>query len=115
MKYIYNSTWTENDIFEVAKELEGMYLKDVDLKGWLTNTANKGKIGNMIQSDFFGIPANSNKKADFHDIELKATPILSTRSGLSSKERLVISMINYMEDYKHTFYESSVYIKSKKF
>src|SRR5699024_1189133 len=77
---------------------------------------DKGSIGNMIQSDFFGIPANSIKGADFehHNIELKVTPILKKkRAGYSSKERLVLGMINYMKDYKIPFEKSIVNKKAR--
>lgn len=70
----------------------------------------------MIQSDFFGIPANSIKGADFehHHIELKVTPILKNKKvGYSSKERLVLGMINYMEDYQIPFEESIVNKKAQ--
>nr|WP_257148069.1 MutH/Sau3AI family endonuclease [Bacillus cereus] len=57
------------------------------------------------------MPANSIKGADFehHHIELKVTPILKKKTiGYSSKERLVLGMINYMEDYYIPFEENIV-------
>ncbi|MGQ7158200.1 MutH/Sau3AI family endonuclease, partial [Escherichia coli] len=60
--------------------------------------------------------ANSIKGADFeyHHIELKVTPILKkVKAGYSSKERLVLGMINYMEDYKIPFEESIVNKKAQ--
>ncbi|AIW84340.1 DNA mismatch repair enzyme MutH, Type II restriction endonuclease [Bacillus mycoides] len=116
MSYIYSESWTEQQIFDVAEELVGKRLGDLDKSGWLKKKKDKGNIGNMIQSDFFGIPANSIKGADFehHHIELKVTPILKKKTvGYSSKERLVLGMINYMEDYRIPFEESIVNKKAQ--
>lgn len=114
--YKYDETWTEEKIYEVAKHLEGKTLGQLDKSGWLDKKKqDKGAIGNMIQSDFFGIPANSIKGPDFiyHDVELKVTPVLKNSKGFSSKERLVLGMINYMEDYKIPFEKSIVFHKAK--
>lgn len=117
-RYQYCEEWTEEYLFSISKELEGKRLGEVDLSGSLSNISNKGTIGNMIQHDFFGIPANSDSSADFfhHNIELKVTPIKKIKGGLySSKERLVLSMINYMKAYKEPeFLSSHVYEKTKK-
>lgn len=116
MSYLYSESWTEQQIFDVAEELVGKKLGDLDKSGWLKKKKDKGNIGNMIQSDFFGIPANSIKGADFehHHIELKVTPILKkVKAGYSSKERLVLGMINYMEDYQIPFEESIVNKKAQ--
>ncbi|WP_312471212.1 Sau3AI family type II restriction endonuclease [Neobacillus sp.] len=116
MSYIYSDSWTEQQIFDVAEELVGKKLGDLDKSGWLKKKKDKGCIGNMIQADFFGIPANSIKGSDFvhHHIELKVTPILKKKKvGFSSKERLVLGMINYMEDYKIPFEESVVNKKAQ--
>lgn len=81
MFYNYSESWTEQQIFDAAKELIGMKLGELDKTGWLRRKKDKGSIGNMIQSDFFGIPANSIKGPDFeyHNIELKVTPILKRK------------------------------------
>jgi DNA mismatch repair protein MutH len=116
MSYVYSESWTEQQIFDLAKELEGKKLGDLDKSGWLKKKKDKGSIGNIIQSDYFGIPANSIKGADFehHHIELKVTPILKKkRVGYSSKERLLLGMINYMEDYQIPFEESIVNKKAQ--
>jgi DNA mismatch repair protein MutH len=116
MSYVYSESWTEQQIFDLAKELEGKKLGDLDKSGWLKKKKDKGSIGNIIQSDYFGIPANSIKGADFehHHIELKVTPILKKkRVGYSSKERLLLGMINYMEDCQIPFEESIVNKKAQ--
>ncbi|MEH6944740.1 Sau3AI family type II restriction endonuclease [Bacillus sp. JJ722] len=116
MSYIYSESWTEQQIFDTAEELVGKKLGDLDKSGWLKRKKDKGSIGNMIQSDFFGIPANSIKGADFehHHIELKVTPILKKKKvGYSSKERLVLGMINYTEDHQIPFEKSIVNKKAQ--
>ncbi|WP_133620961.1 Sau3AI family type II restriction endonuclease [Paenilisteria rocourtiae] len=116
MTYNYTEEWSREKIFEVADELVGKTLGEIDKSGWLEKKANKGKIGNMIQSDFFGIPANSISGPDFihHGIELKVTPVLEkSMRDYTSKERLVLSMINYENDYKIPFEESVVNKKAK--
>lgn len=116
MGYQYNEYWTVEEIFSKAEELEGKMMSDIDKSGWLINGGNKGRIGNMIQEDFFGIKANSLRESDFvhHDIELKVTPVLKNGKGYSSKERLVLGMINYQNDYKIAFNESLPMKKTKK-
>lgn len=114
--YNYSKDWSVSDILEASKEIEGKSLSQIDLSGWLSNGGNKGRIGNMIQEDYFGIPANSDRGADFihHGIELKVTPVKKLkRSGFSSKERLVLGMINYMNDYNITFKNSLPNKKTK--
>lgn len=116
MAYIYDESWTEEEIFARAEELEGMKLGDLDKSGWLNDGRNKGRVGNMIQQDFFGIAPNSDKNPDFiyHGIELKATPVLKHKSkGFSSKERLVLSMINYEKDHSTKYLNSDIFKKTK--
>ncbi|MED4040358.1 Sau3AI family type II restriction endonuclease [Niallia taxi] len=116
MSYMYSETWTEQKIFDVAEELVGKRLGELDKSGWLKKKKDKGNIGNMIQSDFFGIPANSIKGADFghHHIELKVTPILKKpKAGYTSKERLVLGMINYKKDHLIPYEKSIVNEKAQ--
>lgn len=116
MVYKYNQYWSEEQIFTTARELEGQKLGDIDKSGWLDKGTNKGRIGNMIQEDFFGIKANSSRESDFvhHDIELKVTPVLKNNNGYTSKERLVLGMINYLNDYRISFNESLPMKKTKR-
>ena len=62
----------------------------------------KGVLGNLIEECYFGYKANSSTSADFEEagVELKVTPYKKTIKGYKAKERLVITMINYMEDFK---------------
>ena len=115
--YLYSEDWSISDILEASEKLEGKSLGELDQSDWLQNGGNKGRIGNMIQSDYFGIPANSDRGADFnyHGIELKVTPVKKAKKGklYSSKERLVLGMINYMNDYEIDFKDSLPNKKTK--
>lgn len=73
------------------------------------NKKYKGGIGNLIEECWFGYRANSDAEADFSKagVELKVTPYLKNKRGFRAKERLVLTMINYMEvvkekDFKHS-------------
>jgi DNA mismatch repair protein MutH len=77
---------------------------------------NKGGFGLVIEEDGFGYAANSDAAPDFRTahIELKVTPYKKNKNGsFSSKERLVLNIINYMNEYKYTFYTSSFWKKNE--
>ena len=74
----------------------------------------KGSLGQLVEKYFFGYDINSNQEADFHEagLELKCTPLKElAKKTLAIKERLVLTMIDYDNDYKKKFEESRVYIK----
>jgi DNA mismatch repair protein MutH len=71
----------------------------------------------MIEEEVFGYHNNSNPEPDFFDAktELKFTPIKKNNNGtFSAKERLVLNIINYMEEYKKDFYSSSFWMKNQR-
>ena len=73
---------------------------------------NKASFGYAIEEGAFNYQRNSKSEADFRNenIELKVTPYKRNKNGsFSSKERLVLNIINYMEEYKKTFEESSLW------
>lgn len=118
--FTYSNSLSEQELLEHAKRLEGLKLKDIgsvdEVDKWLTKKANKGAIGNVIQVCYFGIPANSLKEADFnhHNLELKVTPIKKNKNKtFSSKERLVLNIINYMTDSEYSFEKSPLLHKTK--
>lgn len=78
---------------------------------------NKGGLGGFVEENIFGYANNSDDEPDFIDagIELKVTPIKENQNGtISSKERLVLNMINYKKEANATFKTSSFYHKNKK-
>src|SRR5699024_1210778 len=99
-----------------SMEAEGEYLKDLDNKN-LIKSVNKSIVGAVIEQSFFGYKANSKAEADFADIgvELKTTGIIKQKRGaLAAKERLVLNIINYMDEVNRSFLTSSVWTKNNK-
>ncbi len=77
---------------------------------------NKGGIGQIVETLLFGIENNGESEPDFMPahIELKVTPYKEISKGqLSAKERLVLNIINYENEYKNTFESSHFYFKNK--
>ena len=74
----------------------------------------KGSLGQLVQKYYFGYDINYNQEADFNEagLELKCTPLKElAKKTLAIKERLVLTMIDYDNDYKKSFEESHVYLK----
>lgn len=82
---------------------------------YYNNPRSKGSLGQLIEKHFFFYDINSKSEADFNEagVELKVTPYTIKSNGdLRAKERLVLTIINYMKDYKEEdFLESHVYEK----
>ena len=78
---------------------------------------NKGGFGGFVEEKIFGYKANSDDNPDFikAGIELKVTPVKKNQNGtMSSKERLVLNMINYQSEALATFTTSSFFKKNRK-
>ena len=81
------------------------------------NGRNKGGLGGFVEENIFYYSANSDDNPDFIDagIELKVTPIKKNQDGsISSKERLVLNMINYKSEAEKDFKTSSFYRKNRR-
>ena len=79
------------------------------------NYPNKGGLGQMVEQFLFGIQTNSDSEPDFMPagIELKVTPYRKLKDGqLSAKERLVLNIIDYMNEYKNEFMTSHFWFKN---
>ena len=124
----YNKSSKESiEIF--ARELLNKNLINVlgeDLNYRLNNKKSKGRLGQIVEENYFGYQINSNKEADFKEagLELKVAPlkqikpknsstILREKSGLSAKERLVLSIINFNEVYNEQWENNSLFDKCK--
>ena len=90
----------KKDILRFAKELKGKTLGE-----WMPEregqhpTHRKGKFGQAIEEAVFGILPNSDPAPDLEEagVEIKTTPIIERkRVGKVPKERLVLSIIDYM-------------------
>ena len=78
---------------------------------------SKGRYGNYIEKYFYGYNPNSEAQADFDKIgvELKVTPFkVNKNQTLSAKERLVLTIINYMEENLDDFYGTHMWEKCQK-
>ena len=76
---------------------------------------NKGGLGQLVEQYLFGIQNNSESEPDFMPagIELKVTPYKRIKGGkLSAKERLVLNIINYMDEWKNDFKDSHFWFKN---
>lgn len=108
---------TEEQVLLRAKEAEGKSFYEIDKTGRLKTSKNKGGLGQIIEESLFEYEINNNAKPDFENlgIELKVTPIkINKNKTISSKERLVLNIINYVEEYDKTFFTSSFWLKNQK-
>ena len=107
---------SEAEILEITKKAMHKTFGDFGLDENY-NGRNKGGLGGFVEENIFKYAANSDDNPDFIDagIELKVTPIKRNNDGsLSSKERLVLNMINYKSEALATFKTSSFYKKNKR-
>ena len=100
-------------ILAYAKQLEGHTLREEcpGLEHVDDPHRRRGSFGNAVEQYFFHYEINSDPNADFAEVgtELKTTPLKQLKDGsLSAKERLVISMINYMSVVDETWETSSL-------
>ena len=76
----------------------------------------KGGVGQMVEESVFEYSVNSNSEPDIPNlgIEIKTTPVIKKQNGeLKAKERLVLGIINYMEENLDSFYDSHFWYKNK--
>src|SRR5699024_4257900 len=100
-----------------AYAAEGKTFGEIDLTNRLANKRAKGGLGQVVEESYFGYEINSSSKPDFEylNIELKVTPFKHNKNGtLSAKERLVLNIINYMEEIDYEFFDSSFWRKNQK-
>ena len=124
----------KESIYEYAKKLQGKTFKDIcnedkyflteivrevtaeEYKASYENKSRKGGLGEIVEERYFHYKADNISEADFPEVEveLKVTPYKINRNGsVSAKERLIISMINYMNIIDMDFYNSNAWEKLK--
>ena len=124
----------KESIYNYAQKLKGKTFKDIcdQDRYFLTevvkevseeeyrisyeNKDRKGALGEIIEERYFNYKADNISKADFPEagVELKVTPYKINKNGsVSAKERLIISMINYMKIIDMDFYNSNAWEKLK--
>lgn len=115
MSKIYN---TKEEVFNDALLFMNKHLRDVmdfdsikivEQKLEEQGSSRKGYLGNLVEQYVFDQEVNNRHEADFKiaGVELKTTPVKEHRTkGYVAKERLVFSMIDYvnvvMEDWEHS-------------
>lgn len=88
-------------LLEFARGLSGKTLAEVvDMSKVTENTRNKGDLGKMVEKYYYEITTDDTSHLpDFPEagVELKTTGVLKRRdNSYKAKERLVLTMINYM-------------------
>jgi DNA mismatch repair protein MutH len=110
----------KKSILEYAKQLEDKSVAEVydidELVSRQTKKSNKGGFGEFIEQYYFGLELNNKKEADFPeaDVELKTTGLVKNSRGISVKERLVLSMIDYNEIVRESWDSNSLLRKVNK-
>ena len=111
---------TEAELLEYTSNIIGKTFKEIDSENLLEGaslTKAKGLLGHIVETGFYKYPRNSDSRADFEelDIELKVTGYVKNKNGrLRTKERLVLSKIDYNKIINETFENSHVLGKCKK-
>ncbi|WP_242256108.1 Sau3AI family type II restriction endonuclease [Bacillus cereus group sp. BfR-BA-01379] len=108
---------TLDELMLKAKKAEGHKFSDIDSTNKLTTANSKGELGQLVKEGFFGYESASDADINFTNlgVKLKVTPFKHNKNGsLSAKERLVLNIINYMEEVNTSFEESSFWEKNKK-
>lgn len=109
----FSKTKKHNDI----KEISNYIMEDTVPYGNSDQKQNKSYFGHIFETNVYDYDINSTSAPDFEKagIELKVTPYKKNKNNtLSAKERLVLNIINYMEEYKNTFYTSHFWYKNNK-
>ena len=94
-------------------------IHDVPLKekGKLVSGRTRGSLGTIIEKYYYGIEPENDGTPDFPEagVELKTTPIKKSAKGeYKAKERLVLGMINYIEESTRDFSSSTYFKKNQK-
>lgn len=119
----YNS-YDKISIEKYARKLLNKSLNDLLGEGFIhrfNSTKSKGRLGQVVEEEYFGYKINSKQEADFSEagVELKVSPLklinkkldsnlLREKEGISAKERIVLTMIDYMKIYSEEWETNSL-------
>ena len=104
-------TLSREEVIQIVERNLGKTLGELNYN----KVDTKGSIGQFIEEELFDYAPNSKSEKDFKDadLELKVTPYKMNKNGsFSSKERLVLNIINYMTEHKKDFSTSSFWQKN---
>ena len=115
MKLPYNPK-DKKSVIDYAQLLKGKTLRQVcDPSILKHNYTGKGNFGQILEKFYFGYDPNSKSEADFFEIgmELKSSPLKQLKNNeYRSKERLVLSIIDYLKIVDQSFEESDFWKKN---
>lgn len=107
----------KEDLLAFSKSIIGKKISFYDFDNELNTNKNKGVIGQIIEKHFFEKKLDSSKEADLKllngdKVELKVTPVKQNKDeSYVAKERLVLSIIDYMNIQHSDFLDSELYTK----
>lgn len=93
----FREVWDEDDARQSMAVCEDTSYGVIDVT---EAKRSKGKLGEIIEKKFFHYECNNASRADFYEagVELKVTPYkINAKGEYVAKERLILSMINYMQ------------------
>ena len=104
-----------DELMAIAKSASSHRISEYNINNRSLDKNNKGVIGQIIEEGLFKYNINSNKEADFKNlgVELKVTGLKKASKGYTNKERLVLNIINYIEESNSSFENSSFWHKNK--
>lgn len=96
-------------------EIEGEYPVPPSVLDSYISGNSRGSLGNAVEEFYFGIKPEADGTPDFPQasVELKTTPVKKVSKGYVAKERLVLGMIDYIEEAKRDFETSSFTTKNR--
>ncbi len=123
--------YDKNSIYQYATELIGKSFREIEFEYYKEKKSpdqlilredsaaygafrRKGGLGELLEDKYFEITTGNESLPDFVEanMELKVTPYRINRNKtLSSKERLVITMIDYFKIVEEDFYNSHLWPK----
>lgn len=99
----------------VGKKIKELVTQE-NVDKWYDSPRNKGWLGNAVEKDWFGLVNNSRPEADFNylGVELKCAGLkfFKKENSWGAKERLVLNIFDFNEEYKRDFQNSSFLKKS---
>jgi DNA mismatch repair protein MutH len=106
-----------DELITYTKGIVGKRFGELDKYNLLEKKGDKGVLGKIVETGFYGYPLNNDAKADFDNlcIELKVAGFKEKRDKtLVAKERLVLSKIDYMEIIHESYEFSKLLFKNKR-
>lgn len=112
---------TIKELLDYTEKIKGKSINDVVesdnvFQGRTNLNQRKGFLGNLVETEFYHYPINSNPEADFNKlgVELKTSGIKINQNGsIRAKERLVLNMINFHKIVNETFETSHLIEKNE--